>query len=116
MNNKFMETVKELNSLKETYDLELLEELVNIFVTQKEALINDMRNRQNFPDDDLRSIAHKIKSSARNVGAKKVGIILEEMEKKPHENKSKSKIDELESEINFFIDTFHAWKGNKGLL
>ncbi len=110
MNDKHKETISELNSLIEIYDLELLDELVSIFASQKESLIHDWRNRQNFPENELSQIAHKIKSSARNVGAKKIGSILEEVEKKPNKDTSRATIDEIESEFDFFIKTFQNWK------
>lgn len=113
MNDLYSETIAELNTLKEAYDLELLEELVNIFVSQKNSLIDTWTNNQNFSLEELAQCAHKIKSSARNVGAKKVGAILEKIERKPTECNSKDTILEIEKEFNFFIKTFHEWK-NKG--
>lgn len=110
MNDVYDDLITEFNILRETYDLELLEELVSIFKSQKESLIEKWVNEQSFSVDDLRHLAHKIKSSARNVGAKKIGTILENIERKPNECNAKDTIDEIEREFNFFIKTFQEWK------
>lgn len=114
MNKFIQETITSLKALEETYEMDLFDELVSIFSSQKEELFNAIQTNQNFDDAELRQLAHKIKSSARNVGAKKVGSLLEEIEKRAVGAEYHSKLEQIEIEYQLFIKIFNEWKKNRG--
>tara|TARA_B110001454_G_scaffold219199_1_gene251760 strand:+ start:65389 stop:65739 length:351 start_codon:yes stop_codon:yes gene_type:complete len=116
MEKFIQETISSFNALEETYEMDLFDELVSIFSSQKEAFFNSLQTDQNFNDTELRQQAHKIKSSARNVGAKKVGSLLEEIEKRADGADYHSKLEQIETEYQLFIKIFNEWKKNRGQL
>lgn len=99
--------------MKETYGVDLTEELIEILVKQVNALSQEWGDPDKLTTDALIHSAHKIKSSARNVGAFQLGDTLHNIEKSPELGAVKEKLAIINRELTQFTDSFKKWKNKE---
>ncbi len=102
---------KNFDTLSQLLDREVVQEIITIYEQQLREAIPQLKiysKGQQF--SDASKLAHKLKSSAMNIGAKEVGQIFLSIEKNPTENCTDINLDKISSLSKSYLAEFQSWK------